>query len=122
MNEPKDGPNIISTEAEEVTNPDIETSAKPAKRPSGWFYMFYMILWLALIGNVAATIIPSLIGQRPNPSMNPGYALTFWVAVLTGMTARIFGKSGWVWFFIGIIFGLGSVFLLSFVASILRNM
>jgi hypothetical protein len=120
MMETKENSNTISTEAEEITDSDTEAPTKPPKKPSTLFYLFYVLVWLAVIGTIAATIIPSVIGQKPQT--NPGYVLTFWVAILTGMTARIFSKSGWVWFFIGICFGLVSVFLLSFIASILRNM
>jgi hypothetical protein len=120
MIERKENSNIIPTEAEEITNSDSEVSTEPPKKPSFLFYLFYVLVWLSLIGNFAATIIPSIIGQKPLPNASKGIAVG--VAIVTGMTARLMGKSGWTWFCIGIPFGLAAIFLLAFFISFFRNM
>lgn len=112
MIERKENSNIILAEAEKIT--------QTPKKPSFLFYLFYVVIWLSLIGNFAATIIPSIIGQKPLPNANKGIAVG--IAIVTGMTARLMGKSGWTWFFIGIPLGLATIFLLSFFISFFRNM
>jgi hypothetical protein len=116
----KEGSNNIYPIAELSASADEESTTEQPRKPSILFYLFYVFIWLSLIGNLAGIIIPSIIGQEPIPNAIKGVALG--VAIVTGMTARIMGKSGWTWFFIGIPLGLVTVFLLSFFISIFKNM
>lgn len=71
----------------------------------------YGISWIAVIGCICAVVLgpPAPLG---------GWALCFWCGAVTAITAKRKNKSGWLWFFIGLI-PIG--FLVYFLSYLLRT-
>lgn len=65
---------------------------------------------IALIGVLAATIIPNIAGQKEDPKA--WFGISLWMGIIATIYGRKHGKSGWLWFFYGFISGLGAYFLL----------
>lgn len=68
----------------------------------------YVVSWIALIGSVSAIFLGLNAPQG-------GWTLSFWCGAITAITAKRKNKSGWLWFFIGLIpIGFSLFFMIVF--------
>jgi hypothetical protein len=98
-----------------------DLSSMISENRPGWFstlyFPFLFIIGLAYIGMTTAV----LISPTPPPPMTL-FNFSFWSGVIVAVIARRKGKSGWLWFFIGLIpIGFSIIFVLSFLRAILYH-
>ena len=106
----------IISESIPVTPDSTEQKQKPAWKNT-LYYLFVVIVGLAIIGNTAAVLISP---TPPLPMFLLGFS--FWIGILAAVIARRKDKSGLLWFFIGsIVIGLSVIFILSFLRAIIHN-
>ena len=106
----------VISEIMSVTPDSTEQKQKPAWK-TALYYLFVIIVGLAIIGNTAVVLI------SPTPPLPMTlFGFCFWCGILAAVIARKKDKSGLLWFFIGsIVIGLSIIFLLSFLRAIIHN-
>lgn len=73
----------------------------------------YVISWIALIGSASAVFL------GPNAAQG-GWGLCIWSGAITAIKAKRKDKSGWLWFFIGLIpIGFSLFFVIVFLKTLL---
>lgn len=104
-------PDIVENEVTELVSQGSKTEASPEQR--GWSFGLILLLVLAivaLIGSLASTIIPNLVGQREPPIA--WLSISFWMGLVGTAYGKKNRKSGWRYFFIGFILGFAVYFML----------
>ena len=122
IHRPNDVEKEVSTQQTEATGTVSPVpKGKMQTKVQSWLsstpvYVLYLTIFgLAFVGNTAAM----LFGHTPPKGIN-GWGLSFWCGVTAAVVARRKGKSGWLWFFIGLIpIGFGVFFVLVFLRTLL---
>ncbi|MCJ7546953.1 MAG: hypothetical protein MUP30_09055 [Deltaproteobacteria bacterium] len=102
------------------TSSPSSKAKKQTKANSWWtstpvYYTYLTIIGLAFVGNAGVM----LFGNIPPKPMS-GWGLSFWCGVTAAIIARRNDKSGWLWFFIGLIpIGFSVYFILIFLRTLL---
>jgi len=121
-NKPQDvGKEVFVTQTEDAGTISLVPEAEMKTKSQSWLsstpvYVLYLTFFgLAFVGNAAAI----LLSHTPPKGIN-GLGLSFWCGITTAIIARRRKKSGWLWFFIGLIpIGFSIYFVLVFFRTLL---
>lgn len=93
----------------------MQTKAQSWLSSTPVYVPYLTIFGLAFVGNAVAMLLGNI-----TPKGMSGWGLSFWCGVTAAVIARRRGKSGWLWFFIGLIsIGFGVFFILVFLRTFL---
>lgn len=82
---------------------------RSTKKHSAINTLGYIIVIIILLASLVEYTFAYRISPRPNELLG----MTFWIGVIIAWTAKRRGKSGWRWFFIGLVVGYCIIFALS---------
>ncbi len=93
----------------------MKTKSQTWESNTTLYILFLVIIGLVVSGSMAAF----LLSTTPLNPMTSFYHCVF-LGMIAAVIARRRGKSGWVWFFVGLIpIGFSVVFLLAFLKALL---
>jgi hypothetical protein len=79
------------------------------KKPSVIMNIGYILVWIAVIGGIFQYTFVDKLTTKPIEV----FYMSIWIGIIIAWTAKRRGKSGWRWFFIGLVIGYCVIFILS---------